>query len=79
MLGVCRLCAGGCGLVARVVDGRVVKLDGNLFHPINQGKLCPKGQAGLQALYDPDRIKGPMRRDGERGWEQISEIQSCNF
>lgn len=71
MLGICRLCAGGCGLSARVVDGRAVKLDGNPFHPNNQGKLCPKGQAGLQALYDPDRIKGPMRKvDG--GWQQIS-------
>ncbi|MEA3342295.1 MAG: molybdopterin-dependent oxidoreductase, partial [Chloroflexota bacterium] len=70
-LGICRLCAGGCGLSARVVDGRVVKLDGNPFHPSNQGKLCPKGQAGLQALYDPDRIKGPMRRV-EGGWQQIS-------
>ena len=71
ILGICRLCAGGCGLSARVVDGRVVKLDGNPFHPSNQGKLCPKGQAGLQALYDPDRIKEPMRRV-EGGWQQIS-------
>ncbi len=71
ILGICRLCAGGCGLSARVVDGRVVKLDGNPFHPNNQGKLCPKGQAGLQALYDPDRIKSPMRRV-EGGWQQIS-------
>jgi anaerobic selenocysteine-containing dehydrogenase len=72
VLGVCRLCAGGCGLSARVVDGRVVKLDGNPFHPNNQGKLCPKGQAGLQALYDPDRIKGPMRRVEGRAWQQVS-------
>ncbi len=71
LLTICRLCAGGCGLSARVVDGRVVKLDGNPFHPNNQGKLCPKGQAGLQVLYDPDRIKGPMRRV-EGGWQQIS-------
>jgi len=54
-----------------VVDGRVVKLDGNPYHPNNQGKLCPKGQAGLQVLYDPDRLKGPMRRV-EGGWQQIS-------
>jgi len=53
-----------------VVDGRVVKLDGNSLHPNNQGRLCPKGQAGLQVLYDPDRIKGPMRRAGQ--WEQVS-------
>jgi anaerobic selenocysteine-containing dehydrogenase len=55
-----------------VVDGRVVKLDGNPLHPSNQGRLCPKGQAGLQVLYDPDRIKGPMRRVGERRWQQVS-------
>jgi anaerobic selenocysteine-containing dehydrogenase len=70
--GICRLCAGGCGLSARVVDGRVVKLDGNPFHPNNQGRLCPKGQAGLQVLYDPDRIKGPMQQVTGRGWQQIS-------
>ena len=73
--GVCRMCPGGCGLVARVVNGRVVKLDGNPLHPSNQGTLCPKGQAGLQALYDPDRLRGPMRRVGERGsgeWERIT-------
>jgi len=75
VVGICRLCAGGCGLSARVVDGRVVKLDGNPFHPNNQGRLCPKGQAGLQVLYDPDRIKHPMRRAGQRGsgqWVQVS-------
>jgi anaerobic selenocysteine-containing dehydrogenase len=71
-VGICRLCAGGCGLSARVVDGRVVKLDGNPFHPNNQGRLCPKGQAGLQVLYDPDRIREPMRRVEGRGWQQIS-------
>ena len=72
---ICRLCAGGCGITARVIDGRVVKLDGNPLHPNNQGRLCPKGQAGLQVLYDPDRIKHPMRRVGQRGsghWEQVS-------
>jgi anaerobic selenocysteine-containing dehydrogenase len=69
------MCPGGCGLVARVVNGRVVKLDGNPLHPSNEGKLCPKGQAGLQALYDPDRLRGPMRRTGERGsggWQAIT-------
>ena len=75
--GICRLCASGCGLSARVVDSRVVKLDGNPFHPNNQGKLCPKGQAGLQVLYDPDRIKGPMRRV-EGGWRQVSWSEALN-
>jgi anaerobic selenocysteine-containing dehydrogenase len=71
-LGVCQLCAAGCGLSGRVVDGRLVKLDGNPYHPNNQGKLCPKGQAGVQVLYDPDRIQGPMRRLEEGMWASIS-------
>jgi anaerobic selenocysteine-containing dehydrogenase len=42
---------------------------------MNQGKPCPRAQAGLQVLYDPDRIQSPLRRVGERGagqWEAIS-------
>ncbi len=44
-------------------------------HPINQGKLCPRGQAGLQVTYHPDRIKGPMARSGARGSGQFKEIR----
>ncbi|MFQ5830758.1 MAG: molybdopterin-dependent oxidoreductase, partial [Candidatus Methylomirabilia bacterium] len=60
---VCRECPAGCGVIARNRDGRVVKLEGNPDHPINQGTLCIRGQAGLQGLYNPDRIRGPLRRD----------------
>lgn len=63
---VCLQCPGGCGILARVVDGRLVKIEGNLRHPISRGNLCPKGLAGLQVLYDPDRIKGPMKRTNPR-------------
>ena len=52
-----------------------VKLEGIKDYPVNRGRLCPKGQAGLQVLYDPDRIRHPLRRKGKRGegnWEKIS-------
>jgi anaerobic selenocysteine-containing dehydrogenase len=71
---VCQLCPGGCGIRVRVLDGWPVKILGNPEHPINQGGLCPKGEAGLQALYDPDRIRRPLRRAGRRGegrWQEI--------
>jgi anaerobic selenocysteine-containing dehydrogenase len=64
-----------------VVDGRAVKIEGNPVSENNKGKLCPKGQAGLQFLYDPDRIKGPLKRTGDRGtgqYEQISWDQALN-
>jgi len=72
---VCLLCPGGCGMLARVADGNLVKVEGSPMHPINLGALCPKGQAAPELLYNPDRLTGPMRRTGERGagqWEAIS-------
>lgn len=72
---VCLQCPGACGIRVRVVDGRAVKIEGNPAHLGSGGRLCPKGQSGLQVLYDPDRIKQPLRRAGARGedrWEPIS-------
>lgn len=71
----CMQCEGGCGIVVRVVEGRAVSIKGNPEFPTNQGGLCPKGLNGLQVLYDPDRIHGPLQRVGERGagnWRRIS-------
>ncbi|MBL7163667.1 MAG: molybdopterin-dependent oxidoreductase [Anaerolineales bacterium] len=72
---VCLLCPSGCGMLARVADGNLVKLEGSPMHPVNLGALCPKGQAAPELLYNPDRLTGPMRRTGERGanqWESIT-------
>lgn len=70
----CGQCPAGCGIRVRVVEGRAVKIEGNQAHPVNQGGIGPKGQSGLQMLYNPDRLHGPMRREGERGsgrWKSI--------
>jgi molybdopterin-containing oxidoreductase family iron-sulfur binding subunit len=71
---VCRECPGGCGVLARNREGRVVKLEGNPDHPVSQGALCIRGQAALQGLYHPDRFAGPQRREGDRfgpvGWDE---------
>lgn len=71
----CRNCTGRCGVLAHVQNGRVVKIEGDPKHYFSQGKLCAKGLSQLQALYNPNRIKYPMRRVGARGenkWERIS-------
>lgn len=67
VLSVCNLCPGGCGLRVRRVGRRAVKVNGNPLHPVNGGRLCPKGQAALQGLYHPDRLTGPLRRVGSKG------------
>lgn len=65
-----------CGMLARVIDGRVVKLEGHPAHPRNRGTLCPKGQAQIMDFYDPYRVKAPLRRLNEKGvpgeWIEIS-------
>jgi anaerobic selenocysteine-containing dehydrogenase len=63
----CAQCAAGCGVSVRVVEGRAVKIEGNDACPVNRGGIGPRGLSGLQVLYDPDRITGPMRRVGPRG------------
>jgi anaerobic selenocysteine-containing dehydrogenase/Fe-S-cluster-containing dehydrogenase component len=67
----CTECSAGCGLHVRTREGRAVKLEGNPQHPVNAGRLCAMGQAGLQGLYNPGRIKGPMQRSGDT-WRQVS-------
>ena len=63
----CRQCEAGCGVIVRVVEGRAKKLEGNPDHPLNRGKLCARGQAGVQEEYHPDRLQGPLLRTGARG------------
>ncbi len=65
-----------CGILARRVNGRVIKLEGHPDHPKNRGTLCPKGVAQIQAMYDPNRVKAPLVRTNEKGvpgkWRQVS-------
>lgn len=71
----CGQCPAGCGINVRVYEGHAVKIEGNRDHPVNGGGLGPKGQSGLQMLYHPDRIHGPLRREGPRGsgkWTPIT-------
>jgi anaerobic selenocysteine-containing dehydrogenase len=80
--GVCLQCPSGCGLRIRSVNHWPVKLEGIKDYPMNQGRLCPKGQSGLQVLYDPDRIRHPLKRKGRRGeasWEKISWNEAIGF
>ncbi len=63
---VCQECEAGCGIIVRVMEGRARKVEGNPAHPLNQGKLCAMGQASLQGLYNPDRLRGPLQREGKR-------------
>ena len=68
----CRECPAGCGLHAKVREGRAVKLEGNPESPLNHGHLCARGQAGLEGVYNPDRVTGPLARNAQGKLEAIS-------
>jgi anaerobic selenocysteine-containing dehydrogenase len=69
----CRQCPAGCGILVRTMNGRAVKIEGNPEHPLNRGKLCARGQAGLQLLYNPDRLAGPVQQ-AQRGSRQFRSL-----
>ena len=62
----CTECSAGCGIRVRTREGRAVKVEGNPNSPVNRGGLCALGQASLQSLYDPDRIREPQKKTSQR-------------
>ena len=71
---VCNQCSAGCGISVRIREGKAKKIEGNPVHPVSQGRLCARGQAGLNVLYNPDRIRMPLRNTGQRGSGNFEEI-----
>lgn len=70
----CLLCPSHCGIRGRLVDGTLVRIDGNPLHPINRAGLCPKGYAGIQLLYHPARLTGPVERIGPPGSSEFRRV-----
>ncbi len=87
---VCGECGAGCRMLARVMaaereidheGGRVrqriaavKKLEGDPSDPVSGGRLCARGHAALQGLYNPDRVRGPLKRTGARGEGQFEPV-----
>ena len=87
---VCRQCSAGCGTIVRVMEAEreielegekvreriaaIKKIEGNPLDPVSGGRLCARGQAAVQALYHPDRVRSPLKRDAEAegGFRAIS-------
>jgi thiosulfate reductase/polysulfide reductase chain A len=66
----CDMCFWKCGAIAYVRDGKLWKIEGNPLDPLSRGRLCTRGTGGVGAHYDPDRLRTPLIRVGERGAEQ---------
>jgi len=83
----CGMCVNKCGVIARVRDGVIRKLDPNPNFIKSRAMLCARGNAGVQLVYDPDRLKYPLIRTGERGegkfrkatWEEALDLVAKNL
>lgn len=81
---ICCYCSGGCGTIVSVRDNKLINIEGDPDHPINEGGLCAKGAAMFQLRNvvddktreikpNPVRITKPLvRRPGSSKWEDIS-------
>ncbi|RLC02773.1 MAG: nitrate reductase [Deltaproteobacteria bacterium] len=81
MFSACDMCFNKCGLIARVENGVIKKLDPNPKSLKSRGMLCARGNAGVKQLYDPDRLKYPLLRKGDRGggkWQRLSWDQALD-
>ena len=84
----CTECGAGCGTLVRIMEAvrtierkgeqlreriaAVKKIEGNALDPVSGGRLCARGQAAVQSLYHPDRLRGPRKRTGDRGKAQFA-------
>jgi molybdopterin-containing oxidoreductase family molybdopterin binding subunit len=75
----CGMCYVGCGIKVQVENGVVVSIEGNPESPQNRGNMCAKGKAGIMNLYNPNRVKVPLKRtnpnkgiDEDPRWKEIS-------
>lgn len=81
----CNICDENCGILARTINGVVVKVDGNPDHPRSRGKICGRSNSYPMNLYNPYRVKAPMKRTNpEKGlgvdpkWQEISWDEALN-
>jgi len=79
----CNLCEAICGLEITVQGGEVTGVRGDAADPLSHGHICPKGTAMPDLHRDPDRLKRPLRRDGdtwtEIGWEEALDLVAASL
>ncbi|MFO7686430.1 MAG: molybdopterin-dependent oxidoreductase [Desulfobacterales bacterium] len=79
---LCFMCSVRCPIKVQVKDGQVRWIEGNPLVPGMEGSLCPRGAAGINMLYDNERLQSPMIRDGDRGagkWRKVGWDEALDY
>jgi len=78
-LHTCMLCEAVCGIRVDTDGERVTSIRGDADDPFSRGHLCPKAAALGDVSSDPDRVRQPLRRVGDRfvpiGWDEALDEQ----
>lgn len=75
----CNFCSCGCGMICQVRDGKLVNLEGDPDHVINEGALCSKGAAMTAVPNSPRRLTRPMyRAPGSDKWQELTWEDALN-
>ena len=81
----CNNCYNGCQTKVRIEDGVITRIMGNPLG-FNESKLCPRGNAMIMTIYDPNRIRTPMKRTNpekgigiDPGWVEISYEEATDI
>jgi len=75
--GVCNICDSICGLEIEYEGSEVISIRGDKQDPFSRGHICPKGPSHKDVYKDPDRLRKPVRRNGDK-WEEISWEQGLD-
>ncbi len=79
----CGYCSVGCGMLIGVKDGQAVSVRGDEAHPVNVGKLCPKGLSEHYTLRADGRLRQPLlRKNGKLepvSWSEALDAMVTNF
>lgn len=80
---LCPYCGAGCKMSLRIVKGKAVGIEYLPDHPVAQGALCPKGNAALEIIHHPDRLRQPMVRGNGRwreiGWDEAMAMLAARL
>lgn len=81
----CLNCPTRCATRVRVVNGKAVQITGNPLSKFSEGETCPRSYVGLQVLYNPDRVRSPLKRTNpmkgkgvDPGWAPMSWDQALS-
>ncbi|AIS53143.1 hydrogen dependent carbon dioxide reductase subunit FdhF [Thermoanaerobacter kivui] len=78
VLTTCPYCGTGCGLYLKVENEKIVGVEPDKLHPVNQGELCIKGYYGYKYVHDPRRLTSPLiKKNGK--FVPVSWDEALNF